>query len=157
MVGWLANYFVSERTPEATRNAYFYAIGISAMFLTFGLNHAWAFLWAYEHGEFCLIGSLNLYVWYCTNHSYMSWGKMLCNICIVCVSVVYLHIRMYVCHSVCSLHFIYTFMVSRVSTVYVCTFLVRYVKQDSNYWCHLQEGIGTESDHHWPSVYWEDC
>ena len=51
MVGWLANYFVSERTPEATRDAYLYAVAIPTLFLAFGLNHAWAFLWAYEHGE----------------------------------------------------------------------------------------------------------
>lgn len=51
LVGWLANYFVSDPTPEATRDAYLYAVGISAIFLVYGLNHAWAFLWGYEHGE----------------------------------------------------------------------------------------------------------
>ena len=51
MVGWLANYFVSERTPEATRDAYLYAVGIPAIFLALGLSHAWAFLWGHEHGE----------------------------------------------------------------------------------------------------------
>ena len=29
--------------------------------------------------------------------------------------------------------------------------------ENSTYWCHFQESVGTESDHHWPSVYWEDC
>ena len=51
MVGWLANYFVSDRSPEETRDAYLYAVGIAAIFLVLGLIHAWAFLWAHEHGE----------------------------------------------------------------------------------------------------------
>ena len=55
MVGWLANYFVSDLTPEATRDAYLYAVGISAIFLTLGVNHAWAFLWAQEHGQCSLV------------------------------------------------------------------------------------------------------
>ena len=50
----MANYFVSERTPEATRDAYLYAVAIPTLFLAFGLNHAWAFLWAQEHGEYWL-------------------------------------------------------------------------------------------------------
>ena len=66
MVGWLANYFVSDLTPEATRDAYLYAVGISAMFLAFGLNHAWAFLWAYEHGEYMELVCFRTIIQYCT-------------------------------------------------------------------------------------------
>ena len=50
MVGWLANYFVSDRSPEETRDAYLHAVGIAAIFLVLGIDHAWAFLWAHEHG-----------------------------------------------------------------------------------------------------------
>ena len=50
MVGWLANYFVSDRSLEETRDAYLYAVGIAAIFFALALNHAWAFLWAHEHG-----------------------------------------------------------------------------------------------------------
>ena len=64
MVGWLANYFVSDLTPEATRDAYLYAVGITAIFLTLGVNHAWAFLWAQEHGECSLVCAyVPTYVW----------------------------------------------------------------------------------------------
>ena len=66
MVGWLANYFVSDLTPEATRDAYLYAVGLSAMFLTFGLNHAWAFLWAHEHGESKELVCFRTIILYCT-------------------------------------------------------------------------------------------
>ena len=62
MVGWLANYFVSDPTPEATRDAYLYAVGISAIFLVLGVNHAWAFLWAQEHGE-CWLFHTHLHVY----------------------------------------------------------------------------------------------
>ena len=75
MVGWLANYFVSDLSPEATRDAYLYAVGISAIFLVLGVNHAWAFLWAQEHGEILLFHAY-LYIDCIYCHTYNTFDSI---------------------------------------------------------------------------------
>ena len=46
------------------RDAYLYAVGIAATFLVVGLDHAWAFLWAHEHGGCWQFHSLSYEAFY---------------------------------------------------------------------------------------------
>lgn len=61
LVGQLAEYFVTNRTEELTRNAYLYSMGLTLAILLSAFVHNHGFLQAQEIGA--LVSCANLYLY----------------------------------------------------------------------------------------------
>lgn len=65
LVGQLAEYFVTERTEEQTRNAYLFSMALTLSILLSAFVHNHGFLQAQEIGEWYLVGNGGFtMIWY---------------------------------------------------------------------------------------------